>query len=95
VLLISQPQPKERGHKESTQVAALLAIVSGIAGLVVTGLGLVYFDLVLLDTLGIYCASGLSIYALGITLLILHNSMIKIETLMSRLFYYVTEAHKS
>ena len=68
-----QPQPKERGNKESIQVAAFIAFIGGIAGLVASTLGLVCFDLSLLEALGIYCASGFSVFALGISLLAFHD----------------------
>ena len=69
-----QPQPKERGHKESIQVAAFLAIIGSIAGLVVSTLGLVCFDIGFLDALGIYTATGSSVFALGVTLLMFHSN---------------------
>ena len=53
-------------------MAAFIALIGGIAGLVVSTLGLAYFDLGLLGAFGIYCASGFSVFALGISLLAFH-----------------------
>ena len=54
-------------------MAAFIAIFGGIAGLMVSTLGLAYFDLGLLGALGIYCVSGFSVFALGIFLLAFHD----------------------
>ena len=96
MLLFFQPQPKERGQNESIQVAAFLAIIGGIAGLAVSTLGIVYFDFGLVEALSIYCASGLSVFGLGITLLIFHGSRHETATGFDGApFSYATEANKS